>query len=139
MSTWTAQLLLWRVTLHVSQMTAVYFSQRMHLFILLSDRKTQHVGLLIYERSLPNSQTKQAKKLKELSKKKWGGKKFLLESYRAQKSKKISRFCVVVLQSFCLRCLMHLLLKIAKCPWQRWEKAGHRDSYTETEKIMTEQ
>lgn len=28
---------------------------------------------------------------------------------------------------------MHLVLKVAKCHWQRWEKAGHRDNYTETE------
>lgn len=28
---------------------------------------------------------------------------------------------------------MHLVLKVAKCHWQRWEKAGHRDNDTETE------
>lgn len=28
---------------------------------------------------------------------------------------------------------MHLVLKVAKCHRQRWEKAGHRDNYTETE------
>lgn len=121
------------VTLCMSQITAVYFSQRMLLFIRLSDRKTLDVVLIIHTRSLPNSQTKQAKNHKELSKRSGEGKKVPLESYRAQKSKKISRFCIFVLQQFYLRCQMHLVLKVAKCHWQRWEKAGHRDNYTETE------
>lgn len=125
-------------TLCMSWISAVYFHQRMHLFILVLRQKNIGCSSVTSWEVLTKFSDKTSSKYEKSSKRRCGaGGSLLLGSYGTRKSNKLNRFWIFFFITVVLLELPDT--SAVECHCWEWDKAGHRCNSAEAERRVVKE